>query len=203
MAEPVVLVPGLWVPAASMAVLAKRLARRGYAPVYFPYAGRHSFEASAERLARFARALPEPAHYIGHSLGGVLVLETLSRHADLPVRSALLLGSPARGCLAGRRLGAARMGRWMMGACWKLWDAHEAGWPRPEPLGVIAGTLPLGLGRLLGRLPEKNDGVVCLSETEVHGMAERALVATGHSTLVLSGQVARLAGRFLARGSFR
>jgi pimeloyl-ACP methyl ester carboxylesterase len=203
MAEPVVLVPGLWVPAASMALLAKRLSHAGYQPAYFSYAGRHSFEANVERLVRFVGQLPAPAHFVGHSLGGVLVLETLNRHADLPARSAVLLGSPASGCLAGRRLGAARVGRWMLGGCATLWGAHPASWHRREPLGIVAGTLPAGLGRLLGKLPEKNDGVVCVSETEVRGMADRALVATGHSMLVVSGRVARLVGHFLATGRFQ
>jgi len=62
--------------------------------------------------------------------------------------------------------------------------------------------LTLGLGRILGRLPERNDGVVCLSETEVAGMTDRTLVATGHSTLIFSARVAALAGRFLAVGRF-
>jgi pimeloyl-ACP methyl ester carboxylesterase len=202
MPEPVVLVHGLWMPAAAMTVLAARLSRAGYAPRRFAYAGRRSLEDNVERLARFARTLPAPAHFIGHSLGGVLVLETLNRHRGLPARSALLLGAPASGCLAGRRLGRVRMGRWMMGACGTLWESRRAVWTRPEPLGVIAGTLPLGLGRILGRLPERNDGVVCLSETEVAGMTDRTLVATGHSTLIFSARVAALAGRFLAVGRF-
>jgi pimeloyl-ACP methyl ester carboxylesterase len=202
MPEPVVLVHGLWMPASAMMVLAARLARAGYAPQRFAYAGRQSFEDNVERLARFVRHLPAPAHFIGHSLGGVLVLETLNRHPELPARSALLLGAPVAGCLAGRRFGRVRMGRWMMGACEALWESRRAAWQRSEPLGVIAGTLPLGLGRVVGRLPERNDGVVCLSETEVAGMTDRTLVATGHSALIFSARVAALAGRFLAAGRF-
>ena len=202
MAELVVLVHGLWMPAVAMTALAARLERAGYTTQRFAYAGRRPFEANVERLARFTRDLPGPAHFIGHSLGGVLVLETLSRHPELPVRSAILLGAPVTGCLAGRRLGGVRLGKWMMGACGSLWESRRAAWTRSEPLGVIAGTLPLGLGRVLGRLPERNDGVVCLSETEVAGMTERALVATGHSTLIFSARVAALVGRFLATGRF-
>lgn len=202
MPEPVVLVHGLWMPASAMAVLAARLARAGYAPQRFAYAGRRSLEDNVERLARFARTLPAPAHFVGHSLGGLLVLETLNRHPEVAARTAILLGAPVAGCLAGRRLGRARVGRWMMGACGRLWEPRRATWGRSEPLGVIAGTLPLGLGRILGRLPERNDGVVCLSETEVTGMTDRTLVATGHSTLILSARVARLVGHFLSSGRF-
>ena len=62
----------------------------------------------------------------------------------------MLLGAPVRGCFAGRRFGRARFGRWMLGASALLWDEHPAQWRRPEPLGVIAGTVPFGLGRVIG-----------------------------------------------------
>jgi pimeloyl-ACP methyl ester carboxylesterase len=190
-------------PGAAMTLLAARLARAGYSSQVFAYRGRSPFDANVERLARFCgEPCAGPVHFVGHSLGGVLILETLSRHAGLPAASVVLLGSPVRGCFAGRRLGRARLGRWMMGACGGLWEAREAGWARTQPLGVIAGTVPLGLGRALGRLPEDNDGVVCVSETEVKGMAARALVPLGHSSLIVSSRVSHLIARFLSTGKF-
>ncbi|HEX6692360.1 MAG TPA: alpha/beta fold hydrolase, partial [Burkholderiales bacterium] len=123
MKQEVVLEPGLWMPAASMTLLAARLARAGYRPRLFSYRGRSPLEASIERLAQFAPS--EPAHYVGYSLGGLVMLETLTRHPEIAVRSVLLLGSPVRGCLAGRRFGRHRPGRWMMGACGALWEERE------------------------------------------------------------------------------
>lgn len=204
MSREVVLVPGLWVPGAVMVLLARRLARAGYRPHIFGYPGRRHFESNVERLARFARERcgTREVHFVGHSLGGVLVLETLNRFPDLGVSSAVLLGAPVRGCLAGRRLARARVGRWMMGACQRLWDEHAAAWQRRAPLGVVAGVRPLGLGRALGPLPGRNDGVVCVEETTVDGMSERTLVGQGHSMLIVSSQVARQVERFLAAGSF-
>jgi pimeloyl-ACP methyl ester carboxylesterase len=200
----VVLVPGLWVPGAVMVLLARRLAHAGFRPHIFAYRGRRQLDANAESLARFTRERcgTREAHFVGHSLGGVLVLETLNRFSDVGVSSAVLLGAPVRGCLAGRRLASARVGRWMMGACQRLWDEHAATWLRPAPLGVVAGVRPLGLGRALGPLPGHNDGVVCVEETTVEGMRERTLVGQGHSMLIVSSQVARRVERFLAAGSF-
>lgn len=195
------LVPGLWVPAAAMLLLAARLSRAGFATHLFDYRGRSPFERNVERLAACVRALPRP-HAVGHSLGGVLILETLNRHPEVPVSSALLLGAPVRGCFAGRRFGAARWGAWMLGASVPLWHERSARWSRGEPLGVIAGTAPIGLGRAFGRLPDENDGVVCVRETEVDGMTDRALVPVGHSALMLSARVARLACAFLRNGRF-
>ena len=194
------LAAGLWAPGATLALLAARIARAGFRPRIFGYHGRSPFDANVERLANFAAG--RPSHFVGHSLGGLLVFEMLSRHPELAARSALLIGAPVRGSFAGRRFGRHRTGRWMMGASRTLWEEREARWRRAEPLGVIAGTRALGLGRAFGPLPGENDGVVCVSETTVDGMSARALVPQGHSLLVVSGQVGRLVERFLSTGKF-
>jgi pimeloyl-ACP methyl ester carboxylesterase len=200
----VVLAPGLWMPAMAMTLLAARLKRSGYVPHVFAYSGRGPLEGNAARLARFARETlaGRPAHFVGHSLGGVLVLQALNTYDDLPVASAILLAAPVRGCLAGRRLASARVGRWMMGACGELWHEREARWQRTAPLGVIAGTLAVGLGRALGGLPGPSDGVVRVDETTVEGMTARALVPLGHSLLIASAAVGRLVERFMSAGRF-
>ncbi|HEV3008319.1 MAG TPA: alpha/beta hydrolase [Burkholderiales bacterium] len=200
MKQHVVLAPGLWMPAAAMALLAARLARHGYQARVFPYRGRSAYEANVEALAQFARA---NTLFVGHSLGGVLILDMLNRHPEIRADAVVLLGAPVRGCLAGRRFGRARLGRWMMGACCPLWEERAAGWTRGTPLGVVAGTLPLGLGRALGGgLPGPNDGVVCVAETTVEGMSARTLVRQGHSMLIMSTGVVGLVDRFLASGRF-
>jgi pimeloyl-ACP methyl ester carboxylesterase len=195
-----VLAPGLWMPGVAMRLLAARLSQRGYRVRIFDYRGRAPFETNVEALARFAQG--KAALFVGHSLGGVLVLEMLNRHPEIQAQAVVLLGAPVRGCLAGRRLGGARFGRWMMGACRELWDERPARWTRPVPLGVVAGTTPLGLGRAFGRLPGSNDGVVCVDETTVEGMTGRALVAQGHSMLILSARVSDLVDRFCSSGRF-
>jgi pimeloyl-ACP methyl ester carboxylesterase len=202
--EQVVLVPGLWMPGAAMGLLAARLSSHGYAVRVFPYSGRRPFDANVKHLVRFARETlgGRPAHFIGHSLGGVLIFDTLNEHPDIAVRSVVLLGSPMRGCFAGRRLGEASVGRWMMGGCGVLWEERTAIWRRSEPLGVVAGTLPMGLGRALGSLPGPNDGVTCVAETAVEGMTAQVLVPLGHSVLIVSGQVAKMVESFLSTARF-
>ena len=200
MNDEVVLVPGLWMPAAAMALIAARLRRAGFRTHSFAYSGRRPLEASIERLARFVRE--RPVHFVGHSLGGVLIFDLLESHREIAAGRIVLLGAPVAGCFAGRRLGSGALGRWMLGACAPRWEKHHARWQRPEALGVIAGTLPLGLGRALGALPGENDGVVCAEETVVEGMADRTLVRQGHSMLAVSGRVAGLVEQFLRAGRF-
>ena len=203
MARDAVLVHGLWVPALVMTPLAARLQGAGYRCHLFGYPGRERpLAAHAERLARFARGIG-PAHFVGHSLGGLVILETLLRHPATAAAKVVLLGTPARGNFAGRRLARLGWGRWFLGASEPLWrEGRAARWTRPEPLGVIAGTLPLGLGRLFGALPGPNDGVVRLEETELEGMRERSVLRVGHSAMLVSARVAAQVLSFLEHARF-
>ena len=204
MTRDVVLVPGLWMPGIAMTVLRARLASAGYAPRVFVYRGRDSHEANVEALARFVQDElgNRPAHFVGHSLGGVVILDMLGRRREVRAATAVLLGAPVRGCMAGRKLGRHALGRWMLGECAARWQECEARWERPEPLGVVAATRPFGLGRVLGSLPGENDGVVRVEETAVQGMAQRVLVREGHSVLIVSPRVAQMVCGFFEKGRF-
>jgi pimeloyl-ACP methyl ester carboxylesterase len=203
----VVLVHGLWVPGWVMQPLAGRLARAGFSCRTFSYMGAGKpIEAHVERLVRFARQVQEesggPAHFVGHSLGGLVALEALQSQ-PLPMGRAVLLGTPARGCYAGRRLARYPGGRWFLGESEVLWrEGRSARWTRAEALGVLAGSLPLGLGRLFGPLPGVNDGVVSVEETEIEGMAAHTVLPVGHSEMLFSARVADNIAAFLQKGSF-
>ena len=105
--------------------------------------------------------------------------------------------------MSARRLARLGWGRWFLGASEPLWrEGSAARWTRPEPLGVVAGTLPLGLGRLFGALPGPNDGVVRLEETAIEGMRERAVLHVGHSAMLVSARVAAQVASFLEDARF-
>lgn len=201
--ETVILAHGLWVPGFVMQPIAARLERAGYRCRNFSYYGAgRPFEAHCERLARFAREVG-PAHFVGHSMGGLVILDALNRHPDLEVGRVVLMGTPVRGCFAGRRIARLAAGRWFLGQSEQLWrEGRAARWQRPEALGIVAGSLPLGLGRIFGALPGVNDGVVSLEETAVEGMADRIVLPVGHSAMLLSARVAASIAAFLAQGSF-
>jgi hypothetical protein len=132
-----------------------------------------------------------------------VVLDALQRHRDVAAGNIVVLGTPARGNFAARRLARHDWGRWFLGASEPLWrEGRSARWTRPEPLGVIAGTLPVGLGRLFGALPGANDGVVRVEETPVEGMRERVVLAVAHSGMLLSARVAAQVASFLSHARF-
>jgi pimeloyl-ACP methyl ester carboxylesterase len=206
MAIDVVLAHGLWMPGIVMTPLAARLSRAGFRCHVFAYAShRHPLEWNVERLARFARRKLEgrSAHYVGHSLGGLVVLGALAAHAELAVGAVVLLGTPATGCLSARLVGNRALGRWMLGASEPLWrEGAAARWARPEPLGVIAGTAQFGLARAVVRLPGQNDGVVRVEETAVEGMRARVVMPVAHSAMIVSRRVAAQVVTFLRDGRF-
>ena len=199
----VILAHGLWVPGFAMQPLALRLERAGYRCHTFSYGGRACpLEAHAERLARMSRQLG-PAHFAGHSLGGLVLLEALGSDASIAAGCVVLLGTPARGCYSARRFARHAAGRWLLGESETLWqEGRSARWTRPEPLGVIAGSLPLGLGRMTGRLPGLNDGVVRVEETAIEGMTDRVVLHVSHSAMLVSARVAEQIAGFLAHGRF-
>jgi pimeloyl-ACP methyl ester carboxylesterase len=202
----VVLAHGLWMPGLVMSPLAAGIARAGFRTHVFDYASRkRPLEAHAERLLRFVedRVARAPAHFVAHSLGGLVVLEALRRAPLLEVASVLLLGAPVNGCVAGRRLARYGWGRWMLGATEPLWMEGRVGpWERAAPLAVIAGSRPIGLARALGRLPGVNDGVVTLEEATLAGMSAQLVMPVGHSEMLFSGRVAHQAIAFLRDGKF-
>lgn len=200
----VILVHGLWVPGLVMSPLAARLAGAGLRCHVFAYRGRaRPLEAHAERLARFAREIG-PAHFVGHSLGGLVVLEALGSDPAIEAVRIVLLGTPARGCHSARRLARYAAGRWLLGESEALLRGERARrWSRPEPLGVVAGTMPFGLGRIIARPLGPSDGVVSVEETTVDGMTERALLRVSHSAMVVSSRVAAEIAAFLEHGRFR
>jgi len=201
----VILVHGLWVPALVMTPLGAMLARAGLRVHLFGYRGRKaSLTGHADRLIEFAGSREgSGVHLVGHSLGGLVVLEACARAPALALGRAVLLGTPARGCLSGRRLAQTDWGRWFLGASEALWhEGRAARWSRREALGVVAGTRAISLGRVLGQLPGANDGVVRVDETTVDGMRDRLILPVAHSEMLVSPRVARAVRLFLDRGRF-
>ena len=69
-------------------------------------------------------------------------------------------------------------------------------------VGVVAGTVPVGLGRFVTRFDEPNDGTVALSETRIPGAADHIEVPVNHTALVTSSLVAGQVDAFLRHGRF-
>ncbi|HEX7080763.1 MAG TPA: alpha/beta fold hydrolase [Gammaproteobacteria bacterium] len=202
----VVVVHGLWMPGWETWLLRRRLEAAGYRTYVFVYRTvEHGLDENANRLAEFAAGIPgAPLHFVGHSLGGVLILRLFQRHALPHAGRIVCLGSPLNGTHAGRVLEGTPFGRRVVGRCIRdlLTSGGCGAWTGPCEVGVIAGSLPLGLGRLLGGLPSPNDGTVAVDETRLAGAADHVVLPCTHLSMLWSPEVAEHVVRFLRAGRF-
>ena len=165
---------------------------------------RGELEENAERLARFiATTDADVLHMVAHSLGGVVTLRALQLRPDPRVQRIVLLGSPVSGSLSGRRLAKFRAGKLLLGKSDRIWKAPpENKFPDGVAVGIIAGSLPIGLGRLFGKIPEPNDGVVTVAETQVTNAIDQVVLPVNHTGLLVSSKVARQVCAFLRDARF-
>jgi len=180
------------------------LSRRGYAAAALDYRSlRQDLDEHARRLAARVAGLHEPAiHLVGHSLGGLVILRYLRTHGEQGIGRIVLMGTPVRACMAGVRLANMAATERLLGTSRDIWRGLPDDYRPQCELGVIAGSRPWGLGRLMMHLPGTNDGVVRLEETEVAGMRDRIVLPVSHSGMLLSARVAREVAAFIERGAF-
>jgi pimeloyl-ACP methyl ester carboxylesterase len=208
----VVYVHGLWHSGGEALLLRRRLAQDVAAD-----ARAFSYPSVAATATTNARALgefltvirAETLHLVGHSMGGVMIVklfeEDAAIDARLPPGRIVLLGSPLRGSRTAQNLARLPFGRTIMGSSVgeELLATRERRWNRPRELGVIAGDLGLGLGRLVGTLGGPSDGTVLIEETQIEGAADRVVLRVSHTGMLFSAAVARAAGAFLKTGRFQ
>jgi pimeloyl-ACP methyl ester carboxylesterase len=203
----VVYVHGLWLNGWEALLLRRRLARAlDCETLSFSYSSVSAdLPRNARALAEFLRRIPaDTLHLVGHSMGGLLILELFEGAPKLPAGRIVLLGSPVQGSRAARNLATRRIGRRIIGltAHQALLPQRDRQWSGERELGVIAGTLPFGFGRLLGPFDEPSDGTVLLAETRLAGAKQQLTLRTTHTGMVYSSLVARQTAAFLQTGQF-
>lgn len=202
MTRRVVLLHGIWMPGLSMAWMAARLRHAGFACESFAYRGAtHGPDAAVPHLAEtLARG---PAHVLAHSLGGLVALATLRQNPGLPVARVVCLASPLRGSAAARAMGKRAWSAMTLGRASELLEQGLPAWDGAAEVGVIAGSVPRGLGHLFGRFAGAHDGTVAVEETRLPGLTDHVTIAASHSGILFSAEAARLAVAFFRRGGFQ
>jgi pimeloyl-ACP methyl ester carboxylesterase len=202
---PVVFVHGLWLNGLESHFLRERVKNAGFAPSTFRYPSLHTSLAEVrQQLAARLRSFSGTVHVVGHSLGGLIVLETLTKESALPPGRVVLLGSPVQGSRAATAVGAWSIGPQLLGqlALAELARPRNCRWEGSRELGVIAGTRSVGLGRLFASLPAPNDGTVALDETRIAGAKEHVAFEVSHIGMLLSAEVAAAVIGFMRAGRF-
>ena len=182
--------------------LAARLRAQGFRTSLFGYSS--VFDGPERAVPRLLERLrKEPADaLVGHSLGGLIALESLRQAPELAVSRVVCLGSPLRGSQTARIIAAKPWTRPLLGRSAGLLQDGLQHWDGAAELGVVAGDVAHGLGRLFARFAGGSDGTVAIEETRVPGLADHCIVHSSHTGLVFSRAAARQAAHFLREGKF-
>src|SRR5690606_37218642 len=198
----VVLLHGIWMAAVSMRPMAGRLRAQGFEPEVLGYRSVAATpQAAIDRLLAHGRR-GGPAHVVGHSLGGLIAVQALCVDPHVPVARVLCLGSPLCGSGAAAGLARLPLSRLYFGHSAELLLNGCMTWPDRFEVGMIAGSSPHGMGQWFGRFQGEHDGTVAVAETRTPALADHLVLPVSHMVMVLSREVARQAGRFLATGRF-
>lgn len=170
---------------------------------------RYAFAELVRQLEAQIAALPlggQTVHYVGYSMGGLLVRALLARHKPEKLGCVVQLAPPNHGSeiadllrnfwpyralygLAGQELG---VGLPALQPCFA---------PIDYPLGIIAGNLSLD-PFCACFLPGEHDGKVSVESTRLQGMRDHIVVRACHTFFPSSRLVHRQLLHFLAHGVF-
>ena len=203
-AEHVVLVHGLWMRGFTLVKLRRRLERAGFSVEIFDYGSVfHRPVVSIEKLLRRAKlSKSKKVHFVGHSLGGLMVLQALQKEPDSATGRVVCLGSPLRGSAVARGLGKLPGGSFVVGKSLNILSAGLDQWTGKHAVGAVAGRLPYGLGSAVGALASPHDGTVSVAETQLSGLTDHCVVAATHTGLLFSEEAAQQTIAFLRKGRF-
>ena len=205
-------VHGLWLTGRESLFLRRRLTQEyGYTCHVFHYPSvSATMQDVTEKLHQFTLELArqhrvERLHFLGHSLGGLVLFRFFERYLDQPAGRVVLLGTPSVRSKAAQDL--ARIG-WIAPLIGRqvaeeLVLAREPRvWKQSREVGVIAGSRPVGLGRLFVRFDDDSDGTVAVAETKLPGATDHVVMPVSHTGMQFSARVARQIGEFLEKGRF-
>jgi pimeloyl-ACP methyl ester carboxylesterase len=217
MSTVVVYVHGLWLNGWEAAWLRRRLLRQlGCVTRLFHYASvAADVTANVRALGGYLAELQaDTVHLVGHSMGGMLILDFFEHGLSsdglfkngqpLAPGRIVLLGSPVRGSRSAQRLAKWPFGPAIMGATAAhfLLAPPAWRWNGARDLGIIAGDMPFGFGRLVGQIDAPSDGTVLVEETRLMGAKEHLTLSVTHSGMLFSPAVARQIAAFLHDGRF-
>jgi hypothetical protein len=192
--ELVVLVHGMGRSPLSMWLLEQRLEHDGYRVLRFGYRStRGSVAQLGDALGRRAAQRTGDAprvHFVGHSLGTVVIRSMLVSARPERLGRVVMLAPPNQG--------SAAADRW---APWVAWAVPHIRELRTAPHST-ARRLALPPGVEVGIIAGSRDSKVRVAETRLAGAADHRVVDAFHSWLMNRGDVHRLVVQFLRGGRF-
>lgn len=209
-ADCVVLLHGLLRSSAAMDKLAEAFADHEYQVANVDYPSR---QKTIEELAPLAVeagidkcAGEQPVHFVGHSLGGILVRYYLAENQLPALGRVVMLGSPNHGSEVIDSLGGFPGFRKLNGPAAAQLGTDENSIPlRLGPVdyevGIIAGTRTINV-ILSQYLPNPDDGKVSVESAKVEGMTDFLAVPHSHPFIMKNDLVITQTIHFIEHGEF-
>jgi len=203
----IIIVHGLWMTGLELGVLQHRLrADHGFEPSIFSYPSITGTMAEhVVSLRGYVQAHPcERLHFIGHSLGGIVILKLLEAYDDIPPGRVVCLASPMQGSCAVDGFARWPFARAALGSaiCDEVLSTKQRQWDGRRDVGIIAGSLSIGIGRLFAHFQEPSDGTLLVSETKLDGAKDHIVMPVSHTGIVFSAEATTQIAKFLKEGKF-
>lgn len=207
--ETVVLLHGLGRSNSAMWQLAGRLEEAGYRVERIGYRSLQDTPTEiisdiSEQISACCPGNSKRLHFVGHSLGGLLIRAYLDKTEVANLGHVVLMGSPNTGTEIVDSYRKKWWFRFLGPTAQKLGTGDDnfpgtLGPPR-YPLGVIAGkSSAYGNGHMI---PGDDDGLVSVNSTKVDGMTDFVIVKASHSAIRRDETVANHVLNFLRAGRF-
>ena len=205
----VVLVHGLGRGKSIMIPLQTRLEKAGFSTALIDY---HSINKTpeqiltevAQQIDTISRDSNQTIHFVGHSLGGLIIRAYLDSNRLKNLGKVVLIGSPNKGTPF---VDYFRDAWWLKlaGPAAASLGTDKKSFPRSlhlpyYPVGIIAG-----ISTTINNddfIPGEDDGIVPVESTKVEGMKDFILVEVSHSALPKNELVAEQVIEFLRHGKF-
>jgi pimeloyl-ACP methyl ester carboxylesterase len=207
--EVVVLLHGLGRNNMAMWRLAHRLEDAGFHVERVGYSSldlspREILEEVSNQIDNCCSSHDKTVHYVGHSLGGLLIRAYLQERRPDNLGRVVLLGTPNQGTPI---VDYFRDHWWMrlLGPTTNALGTDSESFPSSleppwYPVGVIAGVTKMDINEPW--LPGVDDGLVTVEATRLEGMSDFIVMTTGHAFMRYDPEVARQTINFLKEGKF-
>lgn len=206
MSEKVFLVHGIFMHGYIMQYIQRQLQKRGYVVYCFSYRSvRRSLSDNAALFIDFVENHREDGdicHFVGHSLGGLLIRHAYALSPECFSGKVVTLGTPHNGSEVAKRVVSDLHEQIIGGAFEGALDGQLPPWQGLVPLGSIAGDKCIGLGTVFNSLEKPNDGTVTVKETQLTRQTDHIILPLSHTAMVYSSRAVKQVDYFLSHGKF-
>jgi pimeloyl-ACP methyl ester carboxylesterase len=195
-----------------MRPLERKFERAGYKTLRLVYPSRRQSLAKivdgvSPQIVDFANSLDGDVHFVGHSLGGLVIRAFLAQYRLCNLGRVVMLSTPHAGSEWADLVTKVRAGPLILGPV----GSHLTTKRRAEdeallghityPLGIIAGDT--SLRRVMPPLiPKPNDSTVSVEATKVRGMSDHIVLPVTHAVMPYHRRVTAQVMAFVRDGAF-